>query len=126
MIITLKYAKEGDNMAKKGQFIPEGTNDFDDVVHLETTASQVIEEPNKKFMTDAERIKLTDIEAGARKLASVDDVKQFPNAGGSLTGIGTAHSNTSYGVRQMRNIILSPSDAVLASMQDGDIWIKYK
>lgn len=47
-------------------------------------------------------------------------------AGGTFTGIVAAHSNTSYTVRQVRNIILSPNDASVDSMQDGDIWIKYK
>lgn len=59
-------------------------------------------------------------------LGNVDNVKQMPIAGSTFTGISKAHSNTSYTVAQMRNIILSTGDAVLASMQDGDVWIMYK
>lgn len=47
-------------------------------------------------------------------------------SGDEMTGILTAHSNTSYTVRQVRNIILSNADADLGAMQNGDIWIKYK
>ena len=49
----------------------------------------------------------------------------MPKSGGTFTGKTIAQSNTEYTVKQMRNIILSPSDAVLANMADGDIWIKY-
>jgi len=47
-------------------------------------------------------------------------------SGGQMTGILTAQSNTSYTVRQVHNTILSPNDADVNQMQDGDIWIKYK
>lgn len=46
--------------------------------------------------------------------------------GDTATGILKAYSNTSYTVAQMRNIILSPSNASVDAMQDGEIWIKYK
>jgi hypothetical protein len=132
-------------------------------------ANRVKQDSNNRFLTAAEKDKLSGIEAGAQVntvtsvagktgavtvskgdvglgdvdnlsaasirsgttkahvgLSNVDNVKQMPIAGGTFTGIATAHSNTSYTVRQMRNIILSTGDAVLSSMQDGDIWIKYK
>ena len=47
-------------------------------------------------------------------------------SGDEMTGILTAQSNTSYTVRQVRNIILSTADADVGAMQNGDIWIKYK
>jgi phage-related tail fiber protein len=50
----------------------------------------------------------------------------LPKTGGTMTGILTAQSNTSYTVRQVRNIILSTADADVNAMQNGDIWIKYK
>jgi hypothetical protein len=50
----------------------------------------------------------------------------LPKSGGTMTGILTAASNTSYTVRQVRNIILSNADADVGAMQNGDIWIKYK
>ena len=59
-------------------------------------------------------------------LGNVDNVKQMPISGGTFTGIATAHSNTSYTTRQIRNIILSTADPNVSAMQDGDIWIKYK
>lgn len=59
-------------------------------------------------------------------LGNVDNVKQMPISGGTFTGIATAHSNTSYTTRQVRNIILSTADPNVSAMQDGDIWIKYR
>jgi phage-related tail fiber protein len=50
----------------------------------------------------------------------------LPKAGGTMTGILTAQSNTSYTVRQVRNMILSTADADVNAMQNGDVWIKYK
>ena len=57
---------------------------------------------------------------------SASDVGAVPKTGGTMTGILTAQSNTSYTVRQVRNIILSTADANVDAMQNGDIWIKYK
>lgn len=56
---------------------------------------------------------------------TVADATKMPLTGGTFTGIVTAQSNTSYTVRQIRNIILSTADADENAMQDGDIWIKY-
>ena len=54
-------------MANKKVRIRPPANDYADVLHPETTASVVIEETNKRFMTDAERTKLSGVEAGANK-----------------------------------------------------------
>lgn len=49
-------------MAKKGQFIPEGTGDFGEVIHLETTASQVkLADANNNFIS-------TDVEGAMNEL----------------------------------------------------------
>jgi len=58
-------------------------------------------------------------------LENVDNVKQMPLSGGEFTGIAKAYPNTSHTVAQMRNIILSPEDANIDLMSEGDIWIKY-
>lgn len=74
-------------------------------------------------------IRLKDIPTPTKEsigLGNVDNVKQMPISGGTFTGIAKAYSNTSYTVAQIRNIILSTSDADVNAMQDGDIWIKYK
>jgi hypothetical protein len=47
-------------------------------------------------------------------------------SGGTMLGILTAQSNTSYTTRQVHNMILSPNDADVNAMQNGDIWCKYK
>lgn len=58
-----------------------------------------------------------------------DNVQQLATkmdkAGGEFTGVAVAQSNTSYTIRQLHNIILSPNDADVNAMQNGDIWIKY-
>jgi len=53
------------------------------------------------------------------------DIGALPIAGGTMTGALVAQTNTNYTTKQMRNVIMSTSDAVLGSMADGDIWIKY-
>lgn len=47
-------------------------------------------------------------------------------SGGAFTGIAQAYSNTSYTVKQVRNIILSPNPADASLMQNGDLWFQYK
>lgn len=49
----------------------------------------------------------------------------LPKTGGTLTGILTAQANTSYTVAQLHNVILSTSDAVIGSMGNGALWVKY-
>lgn len=68
-------------------------------------------------------ITLTNSDVG---LSNVSDDAQVKKSGDTMEGILVAQSNTSYTVRQVRNIILSPSNADINAMQDGDIWIKYK
>ena len=74
----------------------------------------------------ADKVNPHSVTKGQVGLGNVDNVKQMPIAGGAFTGVATAYSNTSYTVRQLRNVILSPSDANVNAMQNGDIWIKYK
>lgn len=45
--------------------------------------------------------------------------------GDTMAGKLIAQSNTDYAVRQVRNIIISPSDPDPNAGQLGDIWIKY-
>jgi len=58
-------------------------------------------------------------------LGSVDNNTQMPIAGGTFTGVAKSQTNTSYTTAQLRNVILSTADAVVSSMNNGDIWIKY-
>lgn len=111
---------------KKIQMRPEGVNDYADVLHPETSADMV------KF-ADGSTVESHKAEDATQAhlpqnvgLGNVDNVKQMPISGGDFTGISKAHSNTSYTVAQIRNIVLSTGDANVSAMQDGDIWIKYK
>lgn len=52
-------------MAVRKIIIRPPGGDYGDELHPKTSASQVTEETNKKFMTDAEKTKLSGIEAGA-------------------------------------------------------------
>ena len=55
-------------------------------------------------------------------ISTLDDNK-LNKSGGTMTGILTAQSNTSYTTAQVRNIIISPNDP--SGGNNGDIWIKY-
>lgn len=128
---------------KKIQIIPEGTNDYGDVLHPETSADIVIDTAAKVIMTAAERTKLAGIGTGANVtsvagrtgavtlakadvgLANVDNVKQMPIAGGTFTGQAIAQANTNYTTAQLRNIILSTADAS-GTAPNGAVYIKYK
>lgn len=52
------------------------------------------------------------------------DTSRLPITGGTMTGVLTAQNNALYDTKQVRNIIISTSDAILANMANGDIWIK--
>ena len=74
-------------------------------------------------------IRLEDIPTPTKSsigLGLVDNIKQLPIGGGNMEGVLTAQSNALYTARQVRNIILSPYDADVNLMQNGEIWIKYK
>ena len=57
-------------------------------------------------------------------LEAIDLSTKLNIAGGTMTGILVAQNNTSYTTKQVRNIIVSTADPVLADMANGDIWIK--
>jgi len=67
-----------------------------------------------------------DNDGNLEQMPTAEQVGAVSKTGGIMTGILTAQSNTSYTVRQVRNIILSAADADVNAMQNGDIWIKYK
>lgn len=50
----------------------------------------------------------------------------MPRSGGTFTGPAVAQSNTNYTTAQLRNVILSPNDADVTLMKDGEVWMKYK
>lgn len=62
----------------------------------------------------------------ATHLPEVESSGGMPLTGGTFEGIVTAQNNTSYTTKQIRNIILSTSDADVGLMANGDLWIKYE
>ncbi len=79
---------------KKIQIKPEGSNDYGDVLHPETSASCVIEETNKRFMTDAERTKLGGIATGANNYVHPTTAGNLHiPSGGSLNDILVNNGN---------------------------------
>jgi hypothetical protein len=50
---------------------------------------------------------------------------KLDKTGDTATGILTAQANISYTVAQIHNVILSTDDAIIGSMGNGDLWIKY-
>ena len=106
---TRKPIKSGSivNMDGTNEYTPDEVKEMDDKITILSGVSGTKEKANKEDLETHKADGMT-------------------KAGGTFTGITTAYSNTSYTVRQIRNVILSTSNAVLSSMQDGDIWIKYK
>ena len=106
---------------------PEGTGDYADILHPETSADQVVETETKKVMTDVERTKLSNALTSVTKadvgLGNVTNDAQMPIAGGTFTGVAVAQNNTSYTTKQLRNITLST--AAPSGGSNGDVWIKY-
>lgn len=62
--------------------------------------------------------------ASGKVAAAVAGTDYISPSGGTMTGILTAQSNTSYTTRQVRNIVLSTADPSGGS--NGDIWIRYR
>ena len=58
-------------------------------------------------------------------LANVDNVKQLPIAGGTMTGILYPQQNTSYTTGQARRIHLSTSSSP-SGWGNGDVWLVYE
>ena len=81
---------------KKITMRPEGVGDYADELYPKTTASQVVEETNKKFMTDAERTKLAGIETGATADQTASEIltliKTVDGAGRPCWRVGTGVS----------------------------------
>lgn len=123
------------NDIKAGQyvtFVYDGTN-----FQMVSAVNGLVSHKDENASTSKKgHVQLTDSvsSTSTTTAATPNSVKQaydkanaaLPKSGGTMTGILTAQSNTSYTVRQVRNIILSTEDADVDAMQNGDIWIKYK
>lgn len=59
-------------------------------------------------------------------LRVLEAIKKFVTGGFTATGKIFAQSNTDNTTAQVRNVILSTSDADVGTMKDGEIWIKYE
>ena len=93
--------------------------------HLAITASETVK-GHVELATATETTTGTDNTRAVHPAGlKVELDKHLNLTGGTLTGILTAQANTSYTVAQLHNVILSTADAVLASMNNGDLWIKY-
>lgn len=102
---------------KKIKMRPEGTGDYADVLHPETSASMVVEETDKKFMTDAERAKLNGIEDGAE----VNTVTSVAGKTGAVT-----LSKADVGLSNVENIVISSGTAEPVGGSSGDIYFQYE
>lgn len=104
---------------------------------INATAMNHIEEGilTNSYNIDNNARKIINIEQTLAGLVTIDALnqikqdienKKMDKSGGQFTGIVKAQSNTQYTTAQLRNLILSPNDANVNAMQNGDIWIKYK
>lgn len=127
--ITTRIANKVDKVSGKGL----STNDYTTAeknklsgLHTVATSGSYNDLSNKPT---AANIDVVNLDSTVEDLIEFHDEqikKKVDKTGDTMTGILTAQSNTSYTTRQVRNMILSTSDAVNSQMQNGDIWIKYK
>lgn len=52
--------------------------------------------------------------------------QKLSQSGGTMTGALVAQTNTNYGTRQVRNVIISTAAPTASNGSNGDIWVKYK
>ena len=92
-----------------------------------TKAENVVLENSKTIEEEIDDIydKFGELTSSDVGLQNVTNDQQLPIAGGTMTGVLKAQTNVAYTTAQVRNVILSTGDAVLGSMSNGDIWIKY-
>lgn len=96
------------------------------VDNLDSTQANVPLSANQgKILNDKITSNDTSILSLENNISSLNSSKLDKN-GGTLTGILTASSNTSYTTKQVRNIFLSTSEPVSSSGSNGDIWIIYE
>ena len=100
---------------KKIQMIPEGSNNYGDVLHPETSASQVVEETNKKFMTDAERSKLNGVASGANNYSHPST---HPYS--MLTGVPFIPTHTSHLTNNSGFVTSAPTIVTGSYVGNGD------
>ena len=52
--------------------------------------------------------------------------QKLSQSGGTMTGALVAQTNTNYGTRQVRNVIISTAAPTASNGSNGDIWVRYK
>ena len=74
-------------------------------------------------LTKASNVYMSDGITTAEEIINNHLADDITKSGGEFEGIVTAQTNTSYTIRQVRNIILSTSAP--SGGNNGDIWIQY-
>ena len=125
------------NWGQPGQTVP-GVDDFNRIEgnteHLQTEltthekkSASVSAKGHVQLSTSTTSTSTSTAATPSAVKAAMDKAdEKMDKSGGEFTGITKAHSNTSYTTKQIRNIILSPDNANVSLMADGDIWMKYK
>ena len=96
------------------EYAPNDIKSIDDKVNTLSGTSGTKEKANKEELDNYKTTNTNELN------------KKLNKSGDTATGIVKAYPNTSHTVAQVRNIILSPNDADVNAMNDGEIWIKYK
>ena len=52
--------------------------------------------------------------------------QKLSQSGGTMTGALVAQTNTNYGTRQVRNVIISTAAPTASNGSNGDIWVRYR
>ncbi len=87
-------------------------------------ASMIVEAANKRFMTDAERTKLTGIATGANKYTHPATHPATILSGGTLPAGVLATNSTDYTTSRLRNIRFNTT--VPTSLANGELYFMYE
>lgn len=89
------------------------------------TKIAIVDELDKKYSADnPPPYPVTSVNAKTGEVAlTASDVGGLPVTGGTMSGVLSAQSNTSYTTAQARNIIISTE--LPSGGQSGEIWIRY-
>jgi hypothetical protein len=123
---------------KKIQIRPSSTG-YGDVLHPETTASQVKEEADKKIMTGDERTKLGTVATGAQVNVATNIAQgtrttttvPITSSTGTSATLGAATTSlagvmTSADKTKLDGIVITAGTAAPSGGADGDIYLQYE
>lgn len=110
---------------KKMQNIINSKPNYSDIDNLDNKIHTLQEEINKNIKEIQEIKEQINEHDEILEVLSMWGRDSLNKTGDTAMGIIKAHSNTEYGVGQIRNIIISKNTPNISQMKNGDIWLQY-